>query len=238
MAKIYGLFGSMTGKVADVVMAVRNGEQIARKYQPVVSNPSTEAQVASRAKLKMLSQLSAVCAPVIAIPRMGAVSSRNRFVKRNYSLATYEDNQAKITVADVQLTESVVGLPPVGASRSAGGAIDVFLSSQTVDVDHVVYAMFEKRDDNSYRLVDSKVSNEAGEGGGIGWQASFGSNSNECVVLAYGVRDNSEIAKTRFGNLETAPATTIARLVVTRALTEADITLTETVGTTLLAAGE
>ena len=113
MAKIYGLFGSMTGKVADVVMSVRNGEQIARKYQPIVTNPNTPAQVEARAKLKLMSQLSAVMASVIAIPRKGNVSSRNGFVKKNYQSLTYASQQADIALANVQLTDSVVAMPSI-----------------------------------------------------------------------------------------------------------------------------
>ena len=69
-----------SGRVAGSVFAVRYGEVIERAYNPYVSNPKSEAQVEARAKLKLLSQLAAVVAPVLAMPREGAKTSRNKFV--------------------------------------------------------------------------------------------------------------------------------------------------------------
>lgn len=230
MAKIYGLFGTMTGKLADTVMSVRNGEQIARKYQPVVFNPSTPAQVAQRAKLKLLSQLSAVMAPVIAMPRIGAVSSRNLFTKKNFPATTYADNQADITLTSVKLTSSVVSLPGVYATRGSEG-IAVTLLESPVDMDRVVFVMFEKRADNTLRLLGSEVVTVSSAVP----SASFPANSGNLVVYAYGVRDNTEAARTLFGEMTVITAETVAKVVVTRVLTESDITLSETVSNTLSA---
>lgn len=235
MAKIYGLFGSMTGKLADTVMAVRNGEQLARKYQPVVYNPSTPAQIAQRAKMKLLSQLSAVMAPVIAIPRTGSVSSRNKFTKVNFPLTSYASNTADITLADVQLTSSVVALPDVTISRNADHilyGLNLNGGQETVNVDRVVYALFEKQTDGKIRLVISNVVSDGGSSGN--WDSGWAiTSNNEFLVLAYGVRDNNEAARVTFGNLEAQTAETIAKLIVTRALTETDVTLTETKGAVL-----
>lgn len=229
MAKIYGLFGSMTGKLADTVMAVRNGEQIARKYQPVISNPSTAAQVAQRAKLKLLSQLSAVMSPVIAIPRQGSISSRNLFTKDNYPLTTFEDNQANITLASVQLTKSVVDLPAVTATRD-GSNLTVGLEQITapVDVNRVVYCVFAKDANNKLRLLGSSVATSAGNGNT--WQTTVPAVGSELVVYAYGLRDNTDRARTTFGNLEAVTAETVAKLIVTRNLLESDVTPTITRG--------
>lgn len=242
MAKIYGLFGSMTGKLADVVMAVRNGEQIARKYQPVVANPSTEAQVATRARLKLMSQLSAIMAPVIAIPGQGPVSSRNLFIKKNFALSSYSGGQADITLANVQLTSSVVGLPNVRASRvtEPNDAILVRLESAFldasgeplgVDVDRVVYCMFVKGDDGKLRYQTSAIATAAGAD--YAWSTVLPATNREVVVLAYGVRDNNEASRAVFGNLTAPTAEAIAKLLVTRTLLESDVTLTETRGATL-----
>jgi len=236
MAKIYGLFGSMTGKLADTVMSVRNGEQIARKYQPIVSNPSTPAQVAQRAKLKLLSQLSAVMAPVIAIPRRGSVSSRNLFTKINYPLAGYATDTASITLTGVQLTASVVALPSILAER---GEESIEVSMETpyatttgepygIDVDKVVYCMFVKGADEKLRYVTSAVVSEAGVHND--WAGTLPSANAEVVVLAYGIRYNNENARSVYGSLEAPTAVTIAKLIVTSSLTGADVTLTETRG--------
>lgn len=236
MAKIYGLFGAMTGKVADAVMLVRNGEQIVRKYQPVVFNPSTQAQVAQRAKLKLVSQLSAVMAPVIAIRRVGNVSSRNLFTKKNFPLVTFSSDTASVNLNAVQLTNSVVGIPPVNINRdSTDNTVKANILQRNVAfVSRVVFCFFEKLSDERIRLVASVVASEPNSNGYF--EGTIPANPNEIVVLAYGVRDNTMNARTAFGNLEAPTAEQVAKIITSSVLTESDITLTETTGATLPAA--
>ena len=233
MAKIYGLFGAMTGKLADTVMSVRNGEQLARKYQPIVFNPSTPAQIAQRAKLKFLSQLSAVMAPVIAMRRLGPVSSRNIFTKKNFPSVSYSDNTASMTLVNIDLTGGITALPAVTATRE-GGNVTVELASGAANiVDRVVYAVFSKEADDKLRLKESFVVSEPGTGSKF--SGTFYGGTAPLLILAYGVRDNNENARAIFGNLEAPTAETVAKLVVTSTLTESDITLTETQGIELAA---
>lgn len=217
----------MTGKLADTVMSVRNGEQIARKYQPVVFNPSTPAQVAQRAKLKLLSQLSAVLAPSIAIPRQGAISSRNLFTKKNFDLTSFASDEASITLAQVQLTSSVVAFPDISVTRNAGSII-VTPTRTTPELDRVVYVVLAKEADNRLRyltsLVVSKDDSPVFEG------TISVSDAIPLVVYAYGIRLNSEAARVTFADLAAPTAETVAKIVVTSSLTESDITLTETRG--------
>lgn len=224
MAKIYGLFGSMTGKVADVVMSVRNGEQIARKYQPIVANPSTTAQVEARAKLKLMSQLSAVMAPVIAMKREGSVSSRNLFVKTNYQVASYDAGHADISMVNVKLTRSVVNLPEVVATRGTNG-ITARLASGSNGISRVVYCVFGKVEEE-VRYIGSTVQDIPGDN--QLFQAEVPTSSVECYVYAYGVRDNTDAARAKFSDLVSPSGEDIARIVATRILTDGDITLTET----------
>lgn len=236
MAKIYGLFGSMTGKVADVVMSVRNGEQIARKYQPVVYNPSTPAQVEARAKLKALSQLSAVLAPAIAMNRVGAVSARNRFLKKNYQLAVYANNAASINMVDVQLTSSVVAMPALNLSRQSGAALELaIVPSSAKPFDRVIYAVIQQ-DGDEYRLRGINVVSEAGTNNTFALTVDIDTAAVTGVVLAYGVRDNTEYAKTMYGNIETGDTAGYVELITQRLLTENDVTLTETKGAIIPAA--
>lgn len=229
MAKIFGLFGSMTGKLADTVMSVRNGEQIARKYQPIVFNPSTPKQVAVRARMKLLSQMSAVMAPVIAIPRRGTVTSRNIFTKINYRNTTFADNSATAQLEAIQLTDSVVGLPNVGAERGEGTIIVYLVGGASIgslDVDRVVYSLFLRGNDNSLRFVDSQVSSTPGTP--VAFSANFADVTGDVVIYAYGVRDNTEAARVTFDNLSVPTAQMVATLITSRTLTESDVTLTET----------
>lgn len=226
----------MTGKLADTVMAVRNGEQLARKYQPIVANPNTPAQVAARAKLKLLSQMGAVMAPVIAMPRIGSVSARNLFTKVNYRLASFDDDEATIDIDEVQLTSSVVALPHIAATRNAStfhASLDIPVGVPAPDFSRVVYCLFEKQEDDKLRLVSSYVVSEAGANGDF--PVDFPLISGEAVVLVYAVRDNTETARVTFGNMETPSAVDIANLITTRVLKESDVTLTETRGFTAAA---
>lgn len=229
MAKIYGLFGAMTGKVADVVMSVRYGEQIARKYQPVVSNPGTQAQVAQRAKLKLMSQVAAVMAPVIAIPRVGAVSSRNAFVKTNFKETQYSNNAATIQLTSIQLTKSVVAFPEIFASRGTNN-INASLTTTglVLDVDRVIYTLFEVQSDDKLRYIASETATSPGTNSS--WDVELPNTNNRFLVLAYGVRDNNDFARVTFGNTDVPTAERVARLITSRTLTEQDVTITETRG--------
>lgn len=236
MAKIYGLFGSMTGKLADTVMSVRNGEQLARKYQPIVSNPSTPAQVAVRAKLKLLSQLSAAYAPIIAIKRRGSVSARNLFTKRNFELANYANNQADITLADVQLTNSAVPLAGFTIDRS-GTNMELELSDNMGNsIDRVVYVVVKKTSGQELLVADSKVV-EFSEGAGT-FPTTMPKVTGAIVVMAYGIRLNTEAARIAFGNMTAPTAQEVARLLVTMTNADTALTLTETRGLQLAAADQ
>lgn len=229
MAKIYGLFGSMTGKLADTVMSVRNGEQIARKYQPIVFNPSSPAQVAQRAKMKLMSQLSAIMANSIAIPREGNVSSRNLFTKYNFPLTSYDGQtlQASITLADVQLTKSALIGPEIQAfTRGADSiSVSVFSSSLPVGTSRVVYILCKKVADTVV-VVGSRVATEPGLNDD--WGVTFPLSNVELIVYTYAMRDNSEGAKAKFGDLKALSAESIAKLIVTRTVNETDVTITRT----------
>ena len=214
----------MTGKLADTVMSVRNGEQIARKYQPVVFNPSTPAQVANRAKLKLLSQLSAVMAPAIAFAKEGSISSRNKFVKANHGAATYSTDQADIDLMSVKLTNSVVALPGVSVSW-ANNNLTMSLASSLTDVDRVLYFVFFKQG-TEVRFVGDVMANAPGVSGNF--EATLGIGDGEYFVYAYGVRDNTEAARVKFSNLTSPTAVDVARIIVSTLLTTADVTLTET----------
>lgn len=225
----------MTGKLADTVMTVRNGEQIARKYQPVVFNPSTPAQIAQRAKMKLLSQLSAVMAPVIAMRKIGPVSSRNLFTKKNFPLTTFSNDAASIDLLGIQLTAGVTVLPTLGVARTEQGIYAEFTSDVPhgpVDVDRVVYCMFEVNTDDTIRFVESSMATSAGVDNN--WRSGFMTAiTGKVLILAYGMRDNTEEARVAFGNLTAPVAEQVAKIITTSSLTESDVTFTTTKGTFL-----
>lgn len=236
MAKIYGLFGSMTGKLADTVMSVRNGEQLARKYQPIVSNPSTPAQVAVRAKLKLLSQLSAAYAPIIAIKRRGSVSARNLFTKRNFEFANYANQQADITLADVQLTDSAVPLAGFTINRSGADMALALSDDMGNSLDRVVYVVLKKTSGQELLIANSKVVDFAEAGGNF--PTHMPKVTGAIVVMAYGIRLNTEAARIAFGNMTAPTAQEVARLLVTMTNADTALTFTETRGLQLAAADQ
>lgn len=225
MAKIYGLFGAMSGKLSDTVMSVRNGEQIVRKYQPIVANPKSEAQTAIRARLKLMSQLSAVMAPVIAIRREGPVSSRNLFSKYNFPATSFAEGAATVTLTAIKITRSVVNLPAVNAVRESA-TLTLSLAQGVTDLNRVVYAAFSKQADGTLRYAGSTVVTDGGDDGRFVGVLVVGTTA--AVVYAYGIRDNTEAARVAFGNLQVLTAETVAKIIVTRTLIETDVTLTET----------
>lgn len=226
MAKFYG-DGVKTGKKGSSVFRVRFGETIESQYQPIVSNPSTPSQVANRSRLKLLSQLSAVMAPVIALRREGAVSPRNMFVKTNYGATSYTTDTASISLADVKLTRSVVSLPAVTATRE-GATLTVGLAQGISGLNRVVYSAFIKQTDGTLRYANSLVVSEPGDS--AQWSGDITVGSSPAVVYAYGVRDNSEAARAIFSDMQVLTAETVAKVIVSRTLLETDVTLTETRG--------
>lgn len=221
-----------SGRVAGSVYAVRFGEVIERAYNPFVSNPNTPAQVAQRAKMKLLSQLSAVIAPAIAIPRDGAISPRNLFTKLNYGKTSYADDQANITLTEVQLTKSAVALAPLVATRSAG-SISVSTNVAELELDRVVYVAVAKEADNKMRYINSTVVEKDAQSI-FAAQISV-SDTIPVVLYAYGIRFNTDAARAVFGELTAETAETIAKVIVSRTVKAEDITLTETRGAEIAA---
>lgn len=229
MAKIYGLFGSMTGKLADVVMSVRNGVQVARKYQPIVTNPQSPAQVAVRAKLKMLSQLSAAYAPIIAIRRQGSASARNIFTRLNFPFTDFDGQKAIIPLADVLLTSSTSGLPGMLVVREPGVGISVSLDDDASHAwERVVYTLMAKSASQEVYPLSSVVVSEAGEGGLF--HAVLPYSPAAIAVYAYGVRFNNSAARVYFDELQTPTAQVYAQVLTSTRVSENDVTVSETRG--------
>lgn len=222
MAKMYGLNGVLSGRQGNNVFAVRNGEQILRKYQPVVLDPKSAAQTAVRAKFKLLSQLAAVMASVIAIPKDGPKTSRNQFTQKNYDTVTYANGVASIQLDAVQLTDSAVGLPALSSTEST---VELIQATTTGAVSRVVYAKFARQADETLRYITSAVATEPGANSHwpVAMTAPVGS-----VIYAYGIKDLSELAEVKFGQMIAPSAEQVAKVVTSRMLNSGDIQMTET----------
>lgn len=229
MSKVFGLQGYIRGKLGNTVFAIRNGEQIARQYNPNPSNPKSAMQTANRARLKLLSQLGAALQPVIAIPRMGMVSPRNGFSQANYQYTAYAGGNASIDLADVQLTKSSVALSGFSADRTSGTGIAVVLDeSIAASNDAVVYVVLRRTDASKVAVASSLLVSEAGTDGKFATTLPY--QDGDIAVCAYGIRYNTSAARSAFGNLNVPSATGVAKLFASRTLTESDATMTETRG--------
>lgn len=221
-----------SGKLGATVFAVNSGVQIAREYQPKVANPNTEAQQDTRARFKLMSQLSAVMAPVIAIKKDGMKTARNQFQSINFDIVEYENENASINLNLVQLTKSNRSFAGFSANRTGGSAIAVeLLTSMAATADRVVYIAYEKQIDGTLSLIGSKVCSTPGNDGKFADTLPY---SNKAVVLyAYAIKDTDESVTSKFGNLIAPSAEKVAKLLVSSSENMNAVNLTKTAGLTM-----
>lgn len=230
--KLHGIGGVGTGKLGSMVYSVRAGQQIVRQYNPIVANPSTAAQVEARSKMKLMSQLAAIVAPVIAISADGLKTKRNLFISRNYPLAGYSEQAAQIDMAGVQLTKSNTAFPDFEVDRSNGQSIAVHLSENASNLfDRVIYCAVISQSDGSMRLWDDVLVTEAGAGGLF--PATLPYTPNAIAVYGYGIRANNDDAKAAYANLKSGDAGKMAEILTSRLATLEAITISETKGCVL-----
>lgn len=227
MAKIYGLNGLIKGRQGNNVFSVRNGAQVVSAYNPAPANPSTSAQVAARARFKLMSQISEVLARASTMPRIGNVSSRNRFFAKNYPLTSYDGDKASILMTSVQLTDSVLGLPGVQITRGGQYNQTVQLAASVdLNVDAIVYTFLTLGSDNVLRYAGSALIREAGESNAYPVTVSYG--AGVIYVYAYGMTDDGTEGIFRYLDLEVDPATAIATLIAQGNMNAKNVRYTET----------
>lgn len=227
--KLTGLTGTGSGKLGSSVFSVTAGTQIVRQYQPIVTNPSTSSQVNNRARLKLMSQLSAVFADVIAIPKSGMQSPRNLFVQENYPVTSAVNGVASANLADIAITRGGMQIPYVTAERVEGTSVSVALASKADQiVSRVVYVMFYRNSAGELQLIDSAVVETAGEDGTYPY--AFPYQERDVVVYAYGIFDKNAKATAKFGNYQVTNGTQVAALVADRKISDTDYLLTKTRG--------
>lgn len=220
------------GKLGNIVCSTVAGETIARDYNPEVANPNTEGQVDQRARFKLMSQLSSIMAPVIAIPKQKSQSSRNLFVKKNIGTTVYDGVQAAINLNKVQLTNGVSNIDVIGCDRSSHESCSVYYNGHDlVGMVGMVYCIFEKDDAGNLSLLDSAVVTENTEDGD--WGAELKYSAKEIVVYGYALLGDSDKAKAAFGNLDAPTAESVAKLIVSSSVSASTIKSTKTKGFTM-----
>lgn len=227
--KINSILGKMSGKIGNVVVANVNGQVIGREYNPNVTNPNTQSQQGTRGRFKLISQLSATFAPVIAIKKDGAKSARNQFSAINFENVNYANGTADINLSGVQLTKSGQSFGGFKADRSGGTAIDVELNvSAAESLTRVVYIVYTKSANGELQLLGSVISSTPGADGKFA--ASLPYASGAVVLYAYGIKDLESSITTKFGNMMAPTAENVAKLLVSSSDNMSGVSLTKTAG--------
>lgn len=229
--KLNGLLGTGSGKLGTSVFTTVKGTQIVRQHQPVVTNPSTKLQVAQRSRFKLVSQLAASMADVIAIPRIGLTSSRNLFIKKNMPAILGDVEGARVSYEKLQLTSGTATLPDIVAGR-AGGNLNLELASDArAIVNRVIYCIFTKDSLGQLMLNKSVIVPVTEDDPYFGIQIT--DIAGDLAIYAYGMKDTSASASATFGNYKVTNASDIATLVSNRSISTKDFIFTKTRGTTL-----
>lgn len=229
--KLNGLLGTGRGKLGTSVFTTVKGVQIVRQHQPVVNNPSTKLQVAQRSRFKLISQLAASMADVIAIPRIGLTSSRNLFVKKNMPVVLGDVEGAQVSYEKLQLTNGTADLPAIIANRSDTDLSLELASNASKIVNRVIYCIFKKSSENQLVLVNSAIVSDAGVDGNFLLETV--NVAGDLAIYAYGMKDTSASASATFGNYKVTNASDVATLVSNRSISSKDFIFTKTRGTTL-----
>lgn len=243
MAIQTSLFGKVNGKIGSVIFSTSGGSIIAREYNPNVANPNTMAQINQRARMKLMSQLSASLSPVLAMTKDGLVSKRNKFTKLNFPASYALNGIAQITYENVQLTEGSTALPAISAAgmvESNKMTIDAaFAQEPTATIKRVVYCLFRKSNEGKLEYVLSQIISERTQGGSQAFFNIVFQNLPiaEYVLFAYGMSDTTERATASYGDLNVVTASDLARLVATRAISFSDYQFTQTRAITIASDG-
>lgn len=189
--KLNGFVGKGSGKLGASVFAISGGKQIVRQYNPQVANPNTDAQVAQRAKLKLMSQLAADLSSAIAFAKQGLVSARNQFVSKNIGLVTWGLNKAQIPYEFIQLTPGGKVAPDATVSRVSQSATVTVQVSSSVDaaIKKVIVVAVDASEDERLKVVNIRVQGRAS--GGSFDPVNIEATTNECVIYVYGIESTS-----------------------------------------------
>lgn len=226
--------GKGWGKKGDSVFVINHGVQIEREYNRKVSNPNTPSQVGQRARFKLASQVSAALENVIAIPRQGILSPRNRFVKRNMQFFYGGVDGAQVTYENLQLTLGSNGIPAIFVERRQGGQLELHLMEPVnLSVSHVAYSIFRKTDEELLQLAASVVVQV--EGANIDASVSIEDPGGDLVIYAYGYKLKNARAKAKYDNYRVSNAADMATLIANRRIELSDVYFSATRGTSIKA---
>lgn len=232
MAIQQSLFGKINGKIGGVVFSTSGGVQITREYNPNVANPNTKAQVNQRARMKLMSQLSSAMAPVITMQKMGLVSARNQFTKRNFGYSYASNGQAQISYENIQLTQGNAALPRINFGGSSGNYYLELEDSADASISRVVWIVYKKTAEAKLQFFYSAIEENAGADGKFKHDLPGEMSADNYVFYAYGMKDLSAKATAQYGELNVTTANDLATLIASRKISMTDYQFTQTRGAT------
>lgn len=152
MAKVVGLVGSASGKIGNMVYAVINGVQIARVYQPQVTNPKSTLQNLQRAKGNLTGRISSfvprTCLYGLGVNNRSRRSEFLRILLRGATAANVSgEYTAKIADEDVVFSKGAVSNIWITPTFNAGAnSLTVTLTApSTTLVPSEVYNAYQSR---------------------------------------------------------------------------------------------
>ena len=236
MAKVYGIQGSVIGKIANSVYYVVKGINLARAYNGSPENPQTSLQVASRARLKLMSQLAAAVAPMIMMDRQGLASPRNMFISKNYDLSSYNEQTelATIDYGNIDLSGGLVGIPALVLETRTENTVKVTLAEDTNEFDIVTFGGVLVDSLGRIRtLTPVQVTRPSDAPYGFNHTFTGLTASSTGVIYAVGLRFNDDMSKAKYGQLTAASGN--ANILVVRNLLRENTTKSATASVDLYA---
>lgn len=230
--KLNGILGKGSGKLGSSVFAISGGAQIVREHNPKVSNPNTEAQVAQRAKMKLLSQIAADLAQVLFFKKKGLVSARNQFIAANMPLCTYDNEEANVPVYQLMLSPSNSPLPTVEVTVADGNYTFNLVDAPVTPLEGVFYIGITTettgQDTSRLRVAGVEFVTEAGADGLYEYKPQWGFIEWGFAVGVKKVDGNKSII---YDNYTMGDATGLAALGVILNAKENAANLTQSRGT-------
>lgn len=235
MARLFGIAGKASGKLGSMVFRVREGQQVISQYNPIVKNPKTAAQTDQRAKFKLMTQLSAIFANVIAIPTTDGKSGRNIFTKKNFPLVEVTNGEARVHLENLQLTNGNVRPVDYTVTRSQYAITVATKGNPSGMYSEVVMIIAKIAANGQISIVGSTSGTKTTADNVDTFTGIFEDEvaAADIVVYVYGINAKSAKAKDKFENIEGDAATFVASLLSERYLGVADAALTATLGVKL-----
>lgn len=198
--KLNGFVGKGSGKLGSSVFAISGGEQIVREYNPRVANPNTDAQVAQRAKMKLMSQLAAALAPGLAFKKVNLVSARNQFVSKNIGLCQYQNSKAEVEMTKLALTGGSQPFNTLERGEVSASSAEVVVQGDiATDITKVVFVVVKQVDNDKIVVEDVSIEDiVAGTAPSVA--VSLGQGESK-MVYAYGYKPTTGSSSGNYGDI-------------------------------------